>query len=56
MGKKDGKIQGTIEQAERDELKMQEMHDEHERDRAEWKQIDKEKDDLIDEMSELLDN
>ncbi len=50
QGHKDGKVEGTAEQAERDEKKMQAMHQEHERDRAEWKKIDQEKDDLIDDI------
>ena len=47
MGKTDGRKQGTIEQAERDEAKMQKMHEDHEREREKWKEIDKEKDSLI---------
>ena len=52
MGKKDGQVQGTEEQAARDEKKMQELHDQHEHDREEWQKIDKEKDKLIDELSD----
>lgn len=51
MGKKDGRVQGTEEQAARDEKKMQELHKQHEHDRKEWQKIDKGKDDLIDELS-----
>jgi hypothetical protein len=54
MGKTDGRKQGTIEQAERDEAKMQEMHEEHEREREQWKKSDKEKDNLIDELGNKL--
>jgi len=54
MGKTDGTRQGTIEQAERDEAKMQKMQDEHEREREKWKEIDKEKDNLIDELEKGL--
>lgn len=54
MGKTDGKKQGTVEQAKRDEKKMQKMQTDHERDRQEWKKIDKEKDELIDEMEKSL--
>ena len=54
MGKNDGRKQGTIEQAKRDEKKMQKMQEDHERDRQEWKQIDKEKDDLLDELEKNL--
>ncbi|MBO4673361.1 MAG: hypothetical protein J5616_03330 [Bacteroidaceae bacterium] len=50
MGKNDGKKQGTIEQAERDEAKMLRIHEEHEREREKWREIDKEKDSLIDEL------
>lgn len=47
MGKTDGRNQGTVEQARRDEKKMRKMQEDHERDRQEWKKIDREKDDLI---------
>lgn len=50
MGQTDGRKQGTAEQAKRDETKMQQMREDHERDRQEWKKIDKEKDELLDEM------
>ena len=50
MGKTDGRNLGTIEQAKRDEKKMQKMQEDHERDRQEWERIDKEKDELFDEM------
>ena len=51
MGKTDGRKQGTIEQAKRDEKKMQE---DHERDRQGWERIDKEKDELLDEKEKNL--
>ena len=54
MGKTDGRKQGTIEQAKRDEKKMQKMQEDHERDRQEWERIDKEKDELLDEMEKNL--
>ena len=54
MGKTDGRKQGTIEQAKRDEKKMQKMKEDHELDRQEWKRIDKEKDELIDKMEKNL--
>ena len=54
MGKTDGRKQGTIEQAKRDEKKMQKMQEDHERDRKEWERIDKEKDELLDEMEKNL--
>lgn len=49
-----GRKQGTIEQAKRDEKKMQNMQEDHERDRQEWERIDKEKDELLDEMEKNL--
>ena len=54
MGRSDGRKQGTVEQAQRDKKKMQQMLANHERDRQEWKRIDKEKDDLLDEMEKNL--
>lgn len=54
-GYKDGKKDGTIEQAERDEKKFQTLHRKHEEDRAEWNRINKEKDRLLDELGEMLD-
>ena len=50
MGKTDGRKQGTVEQAKRDEKKIKKMQEDHELDRQEWKRIDKEKDELLDEM------
>ena len=50
MGKTDGRKQGTAEQAKRDETKMKQMPEDHERDRQERKKIDKEKDELLEEM------
>lgn len=54
MGKTDGRKLGTVEQAKRDEKKMQQMSEDHERDIQEWKKIDKEKDKLLDEMEKNL--
>ena len=48
MGRKDGRVQGTVEQAERDERKMKQMHDEYEKDRRYWQEIDHKKDELLD--------
>lgn len=48
-GHKDGKVEGTIEQAQRDKRKMEAMKEAHEADRKRWKKIDKEKDKLLDE-------
>ena len=50
MGKKDGRIQGTTEQAKRDEKKIREQHERHECDRQEWEKTDKEKDQLIEDL------
>lgn len=49
-GHTDGKIKGTIEQAERDEKKIKEIHEKHEAERASWSKIDKEKDKFINDM------
>lgn len=54
MGKTDGRMQGAVEQAKRDEKKIQKMHEDHERDRQEWERIDREKDELFDEMEKNL--
>ena len=54
MGKTDGRKQGTVEQAKRDEKKIKKMQEDHERDRQEWERIDKEKDELLDEMEKNL--
>ena len=54
MGKTDGRKQGTIEQAKRDEKKMQKMQEDHERDRQGWERINKEKDELLDEKEKNL--
>jgi transcriptional regulator of heat shock response len=49
-GKTNGRKQVTAEQAKRDETKIRQMCEDHERDRQEWKKIDKEKDELLEEM------
>lgn len=54
MGKTDGRKQGSVEQAKIDEEKMDRMEAKHERDREQWKEIDKEKDELIDELGKKL--
>ena len=54
MGKTDGRKQGTVEQAKRDEKKIKKMREDHERDRREWERIDKEKDELLNEMEKNL--
>lgn len=50
MGRKDGRVQGTIEQAKRDEVKMKQMQEKHDNDRKHWQEIDRKKDELLDEM------
>lgn len=50
MGKTDGRKQGAVEQAKLDEEKMQKMRVDHDRDRNKWKEIDKEKDDIIEDL------
>lgn len=54
MGQSDGRRKGTAEQAKRDAKKMQKMREDHERDRQEWEKIDKEKDEMLDEMERNL--
>lgn len=54
MGKTDGRKQGSVEQAKIYEKKMNRMEDRHERDREQWKEIDKEKDKIIDELGKKL--
>lgn len=54
MGKTDGRKQGTVEQARRDEKIIQKLREDHEHDRQEWERIDKEKDELLDEMEKNL--
>ena len=53
-GKRDGRVQGTVEQAKRDEKKFHELHAKHESDRKRWKDSDKKKDDLIDELTKMF--
>lgn len=55
MGHKDGKMEGTIEQAQRDEKKFQKMYSDHQKERQEWEQVNKEKDDLINDLGNNLD-
>lgn len=47
MGKTDGRMEGAHEQAKRDEIKIQKIEEDHERDRQKWERIDKEKDELL---------
>jgi hypothetical protein len=54
-GKKDGRKNGTIEQAARDEQKFKQLHEQHEQDKRNWEKIDEEKDVLIDDLSKNFD-
>lgn len=54
MGHRDGKIEGVVEQATRDEKMLQDMHKRHEDEREEWRSIDKEKDELLSEIENQL--
>lgn len=55
IGRKDGRVQGTIEQAERDEKKIKEIHEKHESDRKRWLEISRKKDELLDEIEKKFD-
>lgn len=50
-GHKEGKIEGTIEQSQRDEKKMKEMHQQHECDRKRWNEEKKECEDLLNNIT-----
>ncbi len=52
VGKKDGRKQGTAEQAKRDEKKIEVINKQHEEDRENWEKQDQQKDKLIDDLSE----
>lgn len=54
-GKFDGKKEGTVEQAMRDEKKMQELKDTHSQEKEEWEETVRRKDDIIKEQGEMLD-
>lgn len=54
MGHSDGRKKGTAEQAERDARKFQAMDRQHEQERERWRQIDREKDELIDDLGKQL--
>lgn len=49
-GKKDGRIQGTIEQANRDEEKFRKLAEQHDSDRRNLKNQIKEYEDLLDDV------
>lgn len=50
QGKHDGKIDGIAEQAQRDEKKIKDIHDEHQKDREEWRKQKKGYEDLLDDL------
>ena len=54
MGKTDGRKQGTAEQAKRDETKMKQMREDHERDRKRWNEEKQAYVDLLDETENKL--
>ena len=47
-------IQEETPQAKRDEKQFNELHAKHESDRKRWKDSDKKKDDLIDELTKMF--
>ena len=55
MGRKVGRVQGTIEQAERDEVKMKQMKEYHDKDRKHWQEINRKKDELLDRIENNID-
>ena len=50
QGKKDGRVQGTIEQAKRDEKKFIELAEQFDCDRRKWEAEKKKYEDLLDEI------
>ena len=54
-GRFDGKKEGTVEQAMRDEEKMQELNDAHSQEKEEWEETIRRKDDIIKEQGDMLD-
>ncbi len=46
-----GKIEGVAEQAQKDAKIIESLHEEHEKDREEWKKINKKQQDLLDQIS-----
>ena len=54
MGKTDGRKQGTVEQAKRDETKMKQMREDHERDRKRWNEEKQAYENLLDETENKL--
>lgn len=49
-GRVDGRVQGTCEQAQKDEKKFKQLHDKHEKDRKEWKKQRQQYEDLLDDV------
>ena len=54
IGHKNGKKEGTYEQAKRDEKKIKQMHEVHEKDRKNWKKQQKRYEELLDEIEKKL--
>ena len=54
MGRKDGRIQGTAEQAARDEKKLKEIQEKHETDRKRWNEQKQAYEDLLDEAEKMF--
>ena len=52
-GHTEGKKEGTAEQAARDEIIIQQQHERHEDDRKKWEKCDREKDELIGQLSNM---
>lgn len=50
QGKKDGRVQGTIEQAKRDEKKFREQAERHDCDRRKWESEKEKYEDFLDEI------
>lgn len=50
QGKLDGKVDGIAEQAKRDEKKIKNIQDEHQKDREEWMKQKKGYEDLLDDL------
>lgn len=53
-GKIEGKKEGTIEQAARDEKKIKKMHQKHEKDRKHWNEMKQAYENLLDKVADKL--
>ena len=54
-GRYDGKKEGTVEQAKRDEKKMRKLKNTHSQEKQKWVERIKTKDEIIKEQGEMLD-